>query len=305
MLYSKAWSTTGRHTLEIRVSGTAGHPRVDVDAFLLIDPPTPDPVLVGAGDIASCVMTGDSATAKLLDGISGTVFTAGDNAYEQGTAAQYTNCYHPTWGRHRARTKPVAGNHEYLTAGAAGYFGYFGSRAGTPGQGWYAFDLGAWRIYALNSNCDQIGGCETGSAQETWLRADLAANPRQCVLAIFHHPMFSSGVHGNDLRMGDVWAALYEAGADVIVNGHDHDYERFAPQTPDGTADDATGIRQFVVGTGGAGLRAFGTIRANSQVRSSAAHGVIKLTLRPTSYAWSFVPVAGRTFKDSGSTLCH
>ena len=304
VLYSRAWSSTGRHTLEIRVVGTSGRPRIDIDAFLLVDPPEPDPVLVGAGDIASCVMSGDSATAKLLDGIAGTVFTAGDNAYEHGTAAQFNDCYRPTWGRHRSRTRPAPGNHDYFTAGAAGYFGYFGTRAGTAGQGWYAYDVGAWRVYALNSNCAAIGGCEAGSAQETWLRTDLAANPRQCVLAYWHHPVFSSGVHGNDPTMGDIWAALHEAGAEVVVNGHDHDYERFAPQAPDGSADPA-GIREFVVGTGGAGLRGFGTVRANSLVRSSSAHGVLKLTLRPTSYSWAFVPVAGKTFKDSGSTACH
>jgi hypothetical protein len=191
-----------------------------------------------------------------------------------------------------------------VTSGAAGYFDYFGARAGPVGTGWYAYDLGAWRIYALNSNCAVVG-CGAGSEQEQWLRADLATSPRACVLAYWHHPRFSSGEHGNDSAVTPLWNALYEADADVIVNGHDHNYERFGPQTPSGTADAARGIRQFVVGTGGGSLRSFETIRANSQVRNSDTYGVIKLTLSPTGYAWQFVPIAGKTFADSGTGACH
>lgn len=259
---------------------------------------------MGAGDIASCGLTADTATADLVSGIAGTVFAAGDNAYESGSVAEYQDCYDPTWGAFVDRTWPVPGNHEYQTAGAAGYFDYFGARAGPVGTGWYAYDLGGWRIYALNSNCAVVG-CAAGSAQEQWLRADLASSPHACVLAYWHHPRFSSGEHGNDAEVAPLWDALYAAGAEVIINGHDHDYERFAPQTPGGVANPAAGIREFVVGTGGASLRAFSTIRANSQVRNSNTHGVIQLTLSTNGYAWQFIPAAGGTFTDSGTGTCH
>ncbi|HEY6015076.1 MAG TPA: phosphodiester glycosidase family protein, partial [Candidatus Limnocylindrales bacterium] len=276
MVFTRSTMSSGHHTIEIRALGTAGHPRVDIDALVTMSPvasrtpppsptptpapsptpsptptpgpsPTPSPaptptptgseaVLVGAGDIASCGLTADTATAKLVAGIAGTVFAAGDEAYESGSAAEFKNCYAPTWGPFLDRTYPVPGNHEYVTSGAAGYFNYFGARAGAAGAGWYAYDLGTWRIYALNSNCAVVG-CDAGSAQETWLRDDLAANPRACVLAYWHHPRFSSGQHGNDSEVAALWNDLYAAGADVIVNGHDHDYERFAPQAPSGKAD--------------------------------------------------------------------
>ena len=261
-------------------------------------------MLVGAGDIASCGLTADSATAKIVAGIAGTVFTAGDNAYERGSAADYRDCYDPTWGPFRDRTYPVPGNHEYVTSGATGYFDYFGARAGPTGTGWYAYDLGTWRVYALNSNCAAVG-CAVGSEQEQWLRADLATSPHACVLAYWHHPRFSSGQHGNDSEVGALWDDLYAAGAEVIVNGHDHDYERFAPQAPSGAADAAKGIRQFVVGTGGAALRSFATIRANSQVRNGVTHGAIKLTLDTAGYTWQFIPAGSGTFTDSGSGTCH
>ena len=340
MVFSRTWSTSARRTVEIRVVGTSGHPRIDLDSFVVLTPlgsvspppaptptpppnatptpppsatPTPSPtpmppssaaVLVGAGDIASCGLTTDTATANLVAGIDGTVFAAGDNAYESGSATEYANCYNPTWGAFKDRTNPVPGNHEYVTSGASGYFNYFGARAGPVGTGWYAYDLGTWRLYALNSNCAAVG-CAAGSAQEQWLRADLATSPRPCVLAYWHHPRFSSGAHGNDSEVAPLWNALYESGAEVIVNGHDHDYERFAPQTPGGTADSATGIREFVVGTGGAVLRSFSTIRANSQVRNSSTYGVIKLSLSATSYAWQFIPAGTGTFTDAGSGDCH
>ena len=304
-VFTYAWSSAGRHRITIRVSGTAGHPRVDVDGFAVVDDASAYPVLVGAGDIASCTSSGDSATAALIDRIPGTVFAAGDTAYQSGTAAQFANCYRPTWGSFKWRTRPVPGNHEYLTAGAGPYFAYFGAQAGTAGEGWYAYDVGTWRIYSLNSNCASVGGCGPGSAQEAWLRADLEANPRACVAAIWHHPLFSSGVHGGTDATRPLWEALYEAGADLVINGHDHDYERFAPQRPDGTADAATGIRELVVGTGGGGLRSFSTIRANSQARKAGVLGVLKLELKTTGYTWRFVPVSGSTWTDSGSASCH
>jgi hypothetical protein len=304
-VFTYAWSSASRHRITIRVSGTAGHPRVDVDGFAVVDDASAYPVLVGAGDIASCTSSGDSATGALIDRIPGTVFAAGDTAYESGTAAQFTNCYRPTWGSFKWRTRPVPGNHEYLTAGAGPYFAYFGAQAGTAGQGWYAYDVGTWRIYSLNANCASVGGCGPGSAQEAWLRTDLAANPRACMAAIWHQPLFSSGVHGGTDATRPLWDALYEAGADLVINGHDHDYERFAPQRPDGTADASTGIREFVVGTGGTGLRSFSTIQANSEVRKAGVLGVLKLELKTAGYTWRFVPVAGSTWTDSGSASCH
>jgi acid phosphatase type 7 len=272
------------------------------------NPPPSDtsPVLVGAGDIANCSTTTDEATAKLLDGISGTVFTLGDNVYNSGTLTEFNNCYGPTWGRHKARTKPSVGNHEYETAGASGYFNYFGAAASDPKKGYYSYNLGDWHIVALNSMCEQVGGCGATSPMVSWLKQDLATNQRKCTIAYFHHPLFSSGsAHGNDPKMKPSWDALYAANAEVVLSGHDHNYERFAPQSPSGTLDTARGIREFVVGTGGTHLRPMGTIKPNSQVRNTTTHGVLKLTLQPTSYEWNFVPVAGKTFTDSGSTACH
>ena len=266
-----------------------------------------DPVLVGAGDIASCSSSGDEATANLLDGISGTVFTLGDNAYDSGTATEYTNCYGPSWGRHKARTKPSPGNHEYNTTNATGYYGYFGSAAGDPTKGYYSYELGNWHIVVLNSNLScAVISCAAGSTQEQWLRADLAANTKPCTLAYWHHPRFNSGAdHGNDLDVAPFWDALYEFNADVILNGHEHVYERFAPQTPSAVADPVRGIRQFTVGTGGRSKYTFGTIQPNSEVRDATSYGVLKLTLHSNTYDWQFVPVAGSSFTDSGTGSCH
>jgi len=260
--------------------------------------------MVGAGDIAHCSTTTDEATAKLLDGISGTVFTLGDNVYNSGTSAEFANCYNPTWRRHKARTKPAVGNHEYLTSGASGYFNYFGAAAGDPKKGYYSYDRGVWHVIVLNSNCSNVS-CAVGSPQEQWLRADLSAHPNKCTLAYFHAPLYSSGQYGNSTYVRPFWEALYKANADVVLSGHEHDYERFAPQNPYGAFDSARGIREFVVGTGGTYLRPFGTIKPNSQSRNASAHGVLKLTLNSSGYAWKFVPVAGKTFTDSGTASCH
>jgi len=303
VLFRHTWSSSGPHTLEITVLGTSGHPYVDIDGFVVVDPPADDPVLVGAGDVAVCGLTGDSRTARLLDGIAGRVFASGDLAYPDGTTAQFRDCYGPTWGRWLLRTSPAPGNHEYNSAGAAPYYAYFGSRAGTPGRGWYAYDLGSWRIYSLNSNCT-IVGCGATSAQVTWLKADLAAHPRACVAAVWHHPRFSSGAHGNNPSVARLWTTLEEAGAELALTGHDHDYERFAPQTGGGSTD-PEGIREFVVGTGGAALRPFETIKANSAVRNASSFGVLALTLRPGRYDWRFVPAEGDTFRDAGTGTCH
>lgn len=264
-----------------------------------------DPVLVGAGDIASCGSQGDEATAKLLDGISGTVFTTGDTAYPDGTYQQFRDCYGPSWGRHKDRTKPSVGNHEYHgPEGAKPYYDYFGTKAGPRGKGYYSYDRGEWHIVVLNSMCDKVGGCHAGSPQETWLKADLAANPNRCTLAYFHEPLFSSGSASSRVR--PFWQALYRANAEVVLGGHIHAYERFRPMEPDGDYNPSRGIREFVVGTGGASHnRPFDTVAANSVSRKTDAYGVLKLTLHAGSYEWKFVPVAGETFTDSGTASCH
>lgn len=296
-------TTAGVYKVEATVGGATatsalevtGTPTATADA----------PVLIAAGDIASCSEPADSRTADLVSGISGTVIVAGDLAYNSGTAKQFADCYDPTWGRFRDRTRPVPGNHEYGTPRAAGYFEYFGAAAGAINRGYYAFDIAGWRVYALNSNCAKIGGCGIGSLQQQWLAADLRDHPTQCVAAYWHHPVFSSGVHGNDPTMKDIFRTLYNAGAEVVINGHDHDYERFAPQDPSAQADPAFGIREFVVGTGGKNHYRFHAIRSNSEVRDQPTFGVLKLTLGKDAYRWDFVPVAGQTFTDSGTGTCH
>jgi PKD repeat protein len=266
-----------------------------------------DPVLVGAGDIADCGLTNDEATAALVANIPGTVFTAGDNAYDNGTAAEFADCYNPTWGRFKSRTRPAPGNHEYNTPGATGYYGYFGSAADDPSKGYYSYDYGGWHVVVLNAECNSVGGCDAGSPQEQWLRSDLAAHPATCTAAIWHEPRFSSGTdHGDDPRSQVFWEDLYYAGADVVINGHDHDYERFAPMDPAGNAEPTYGIREFVVGTGGKELNGFlNKVDRNSVARDARDHGVLKLTLHDVSYDWEFVPVPGGSgFTDSGTAAC-
>jgi acid phosphatase type 7 len=267
-----------------------------------------DPVLVGAGDIASCRSTGDEATADLLAGISGTVATFGDNAYPKGTAADFAECYEPSWGQFKARTLPSPGNHDYETSGASGYFDYFGTAAGEPDKGYYSYDLGSWHLVALNSNCgEEEIRCGPGSAQARWLKEDLAANDEKaCTLAYFHHPLFTSGRYRPGIeRVEPLWEILYAAGVDVVLNGHDHNYQRFAPQDPGGRADPEAGIRQFVVGTGGRSLYQISQPIANTEVYNDDTHGVLELTLHPRRYDWEFVPVKGDTFSDSGAARCH
>jgi hypothetical protein len=263
-------------------------------------------ILVGAGDIADCKdLSGAEATAKLLDQVSGTVMAVGDLAYPDGSKENF-DCYDKTWGRAKARTRPAPGNHEFHSSGATPYFDYFGAAAGDPKTGYYSYDLGKWHIIVLNSECVAVGGCEAGSPQEKWLRADLAAHPVACTLAYWHKPLFSSGgAHGNDLTLKPLFQALYDANADVVVNGHDHDYERFAPQDPEGAADPKRGIREFVAGTGGKNHRPFGEPKPNSELRDATAFGVLKLTLKANSYDWQFIPEAGKSFTDSGSGTCH
>ncbi|WP_229702798.1 CBM96 family carbohydrate-binding protein [Streptomyces albiflavescens] len=264
-------------------------------------PPSGDPVLVGAGDISNSG-TGDTSTANLLDNIPGTVFTAGDNVYDSGTATEFATYYDPTWGRHKARTRPAPGNHDYNTSGATGYYNYFGANAGPSGQGYYSYDLGNWHVVSLNSEVNMA----VGSPQEQWLRSNLAASTKPCTLAYWHKPRFTSGAnHAPDTSTGPLVQALYDNNADVIVAGHNHQYERFAPMNPGGQLDTTRGIRHFVAGMGGASHYSFGTIMPNSEARNSDTYGVLKFTLHANSYDWQFVPEAGKTYADSGTTSCH
>jgi acid phosphatase type 7 len=266
------------------------------------------PVVVAAGDIADCAREDDEATARLVGGIEGTVLTLGDNAYESGTSADFAECYEPTWGQFKARTMPSPGNHEYETAGASAYFEYFGRAAGDPDKGYYSYDLGRWHLVALNSNCG-VGEirCGPGSPQGRWLEEDLAANDEEaCTLAYFHHPLFTSGAYRPGIeRVGLLWEILYAGGVDVVLNGHDHNYQRFAPQDPEGRADPEDGIRQFVVGTGGRSLYQISHPIANTEVYNDDTFGVLELTLHPKRYDWAFVPAKGETFSDSGVARCH
>ena len=294
----------GTATISAAAGGKTGR------ATITVSPPPPPAdaqVLVGAGDIASCNSSGDEATANVLDGISGTVFTLGDNAYSNGTISEYNDCYGPTWGRHKARTRPSPGNHEYNTTNAAGYYQYFGADAGDPAKGYYSYDLGDWHIVVLNSNrkCIDVA-CDAESEQVTWLRADLEKTTKSCTLAYWHHPRFNSGsTHGNTVEVAALWDALYDYDAEIVLNGHEHVYERFAPQTPNAVAS-ATGIRQFTVGTGGVGHYNFkATPEPNSEVRNNTAFGVLKLSLYAGGYQWQFVAAAGSSFTDSGTGTCH
>jgi hypothetical protein len=263
-------------------------------------------ILVGAGDISRCDSESDEATAKLLDAIPGTVFTLGDNAYELGSAVDFTNCYEPTWGRHKARTRPSAGNVEYNTPDATPYFNYFGTSAGTPGQGYYSFEEGAWHVIVLNSNIPRT----PTSPQVQWLRTDLAAHSNLCTLAYWHHPLYSStnGSGSGGVTWGSArtfWDTLYAHGVDVVLGGHRHIYERMAPMKPDGTPDAGFGIREFIGGMGGTGGGTLTNLFPLSEIRNSDTRGVLKLHLYDDSYAWKFVPVAGKTFSDTGSAGCH
>jgi hypothetical protein len=236
----------------------------------------------------------------MLDGIEGTVFTLGDNAYPDGTAEDFERCYAPSWGRHKQRTRPVPGNHEYHSARARAYFEYFGEAAGEPGKGYSSYELGGWHVVALNSELPE----EARAEQERWLREDLEAHPARCTLAYMHRPLFSSGQGRDTTGVKPLWEALYEAGADVVVAGHDHFYERFAPQTPEGHADPERGLREFVVGTGGMKLYVFGPAQANSEVRLEGQFGLMKLTLEDGAYTWEFLPVEGGVL-DQGRGTCH
>ena len=265
-----------------------------------------DTTILAAGDIAMCTYQDDEATAELLNLSAGPILTLGDTAYPEGSEEDFAECYDPTWGEQKARTRPVPGNHDYDTENAAPYFATFGPAAGPPDRGYYSFDLAGWHIVALNSNCDHVpGGCSDGSPQLEWLREDLAQNQTPCTLAYWHHARFSSGFHGTDDDVAAFFDVLYEADADVVLTGHDHDYERWAPVDPEGNVDQARGIREFVVGTGGAPLRPFETVHPASEVRNAETHGILQMTLLPDAYDWEFLPEEGGTFTDSGRAECH
>jgi hypothetical protein len=291
-----------------------------------------DPVIAAAGDIAC-----DPADRSFRGAEGGTprrchqgqtsdllfradlaaILMLGDGQYESGTLDAYLRSFHPTWGRLKGLIHPVPGNHDYRDPGAAGYFDYFNGvgqptgPAGSRDAGWYSFDVGAWHVIALNSQCAEprrspsAAACAAGSVQEQWLRADLAAHPAACTLAYWHHPLFSSSAEGTSPAMAPIWQVLYEAGVDVVLNGHAHTYERFAPQTPLGVPDPARGIRQFVIGSGGKSHQPFAALLPNSEVRDPGTFGVFELTLRPGGYAWAFVAEAGRQFADTGVGTCH
>ncbi len=263
------------------------------------------PILFAVGDIASCRSDGDEATAALLDESDAPIATLGDNVYERGTHDEFAECFEPSWGRHKDRIRPAPGNHDYGVRDAAGYYDYFGDAAGPRGEGWYSYDLGSWHVIALNSVCSVVG-CEAGSAQEQWLRADLAAHAgADCTLAYWHHPRFSSGLHGSDESMHDLVQALYEHGADVVLAGHDHHYERFAPLDPSGAPDPEGGIRHFVAGTGGNRTYPIGPALEGSEARFTNGYGLLRLELRERSYSWEYIGVPGVEFTDTGTGTCR
>jgi chitodextrinase len=289
---------------------------------------TSDPVIAVAGDIAcdpdNSSFNGGNGSSNacrelytsnlLVNANLAAVLTLGDTQYYCGGYQAFLQSYGPTWGRVKPITHPAVGNHEYLTsggtgctsanAGAAGYFQYFGTAAGQPGQGYYSFDIGTWHIISLNSNCGNAGGCGATSPQGVWLANDLKTHSNFCTLAFWHIPLFSSGGRANNNSKA-FWQILYDNNADLILSAHDHIYERFAPQDLSGNLDLTRGIREFIVGTGGANHTSLATIAANSEVRNTDTFGVLELTLHPTSYDWRFVPEAGKTFTDSGSQACH
>jgi acid phosphatase type 7 len=267
--------------------------------------------IFAAGDIASCksYRPEDSGAAKTAAIISAglaqdkdaLVLTLGDNTYPVGLLSEFEDCYGPTWGQFKQRTRPSPGNHEYYTPQAVGYYTYFGEAAGPGRRGYYSFTHGGWHIVSLNSYLKPA----EHDAQIAWLKEELARNPAKCTLAFWHHPLYSSGGHGNDKRMQDAWAILHGAGAEVVLASHDHNYERFAPQDAEGQRDEARGMRQFVVGTGGATLTPLRFRRLNSEASDNSTHGVLKLVLKQAGYEWEFLPVEKDGFSDRGAALCH
>lgn len=276
-----------------------------------VELPGPGVVVYAAGDIADCrdqraMDSGAARTASLLasrlaqDGHA-LVLTLGDNSYPDGRFEEFTDCYGPTWGRFKARTLPSPGNHEYQTAGATGYYAYFGRVAGEGQRGYYSTTWGSWQLISLNSALSS----EAFEAQLAWLRSELSARRTRCTLAYWHHPRYSSGRHGNHVFMREAWQLLVDAGAELVLSAHDHHYERFAPQDADGRRDDLRGVRQFVVGTGGSSLRPTRWVRPHSESHASSTLGVLRLVLKDAGYEWEFLPVQGGRFTDRGAARCR
>ena len=288
-------------TLAFAIAGTAcaqAPAQVDVEAAAF--------TVVAAGDIADCGSDGSqfpnaARTARLILPTDVAVLTLGDHTYPVGASSEFANCFEPTWGQLRERLRPSPGNHDYMTTDAAGYFGYFGAGAGPARRGYYSYDIGDWHFISLNSNVD----AGPGSAQHSWLEADLAAAANKlCAIAYWHHPVFTSGPHGDDPHMAAIWALLHGAGVELVLAAHDHIYERFAPQDASGNVDAERGVRAFTAGTGGARLYSIRAVKPNSEYRDGSRHGVLRLTLQPTGYRWVFVAVDG-SVRDQGDDRCH
>ena len=287
-------------TLPVPASGAGLTPTVDGAV-----------TLVGAGDIAVCGSnTSDTRTAQLVQDIlladtTAIAFTLGDNVYPDGSSNWFEACFEPTWGAFKSRTRPTPGNHDYYNnPNGEGYFAYFAENAGPVDRGWYRYDAGAWRVYSLTSEC--IRGSRCYYRQYRWLRADLVNDPHQCVLAMWHRPRWSSGEHGSSTRMGPVFRLLYDHGAEIVLSGHDHNYERFVPTDADGNMAPTSGITQWVVGTGGAGIRPFSEPPLPATAtRDATAHGVLRLDLYAGGYDWQFLTTSNNPYKDSGSATCH
>ena len=253
------------------------------------------PVLLAVGDIGYCDGETDEAVATLASRLPGSLAILGDIAYPDGTIGNFESCFEPAWGPMRSRMHPTPGNHEYETPEASAYFAWFGAAAGEPGQGWYSWDLGAWHLVALNSNCALVGGCGAGSPQLAWLEADLAAHPTACLLAYWHHPRYSSGRHGSIEETDALWNALVGAGMDVALAGHDHTYERMV----------VDGVREFVVGTGGRSLYPFeDEALPATEVRQDDTYGILRLDLGEGGYEWEFLPAGPTVFSDAGTGDC-
>lgn len=298
-------------TLSISLAGCQADKRAREERMKAALMPGKGIPVYAAGDIASCnngrlEKSGAAVTAALIAPAlaadkDGVVLTLGDHTYPVGLLGEFTECYDPTWGQFKARTYPSPGNHEYYSPQAAGYYAYFGHAAGPDRRGYYSFDIGGWHVISLNSYLKP----EQHQAQMAWLRADLERYKTHCTLAYWHHPMYSSGGHGSDARMQEAWDMLYAAGAELVLASHDHDYERFAPQNGNGKVDERRGIRQFVVGTGGAKLTPLGFRKFNSEISDNSTHGVLKLVLKDAGYEWEFIPVEAGGFSDRGMALCH
>ena len=284
-----------RGSVSVASRETRSKPRIRVETA---------PVLLAAGDIGSCRSAGDEATAALLEGAPATIAALGDLAYPKGSADDFANCYDPTWGVFKPTTRPAVGNHEYASPSAAAYFDYFGAAAGARGAGYYSYELGSWHVVVLNSNCRFVA-CGRGSLQESWLRRDLVLHRTRCTLAYFHHPLFSSTLGTATPAVQPLWQALYDAGAELVLNGHAHNYQRFGPQTPSGAADPARGIREFIVGTGGNSHHRVGPPIPNQENIDDTTYGVLRLLLLDGGYRWQFVPQTGGVFADAGAGPCY